>query len=269
MPRIKIETTQNVILQTELASLGDRVVAAIIDYVILSLYTAACIYIMFDIWGREIDSNGNIRLLDKQIAFLFVTQLPSVFYFPLFEFFQNGKSLGKMVLNIQIVPLDGGRLNIGQVFVRNTFRLIDVWGIRLFLWAFTVGGGFNYFNTLPIPIIGILFIAFTKKEQRIGDMSAGTVVVKLRKRASLKDTVFHNVEENYKPVYTNVLMLSDYDVRAIKEAIMLAERYNNYKYAKELAIQVKKHLKISEKVPATSFLKTILKDYNYLANQAA
>lgn len=269
MPRIKIETTQNVILQTELASLGDRVVAALIDYTLIVVYLIIIREIVFTIGGHWVDLNGNIHLSAEQLIFYIISYIPAVLYFAVFEYYMDGRSPGKSAMKIQVVSLNGSHLTIGQVFVRTMFRIIDVWGIRLMLMIFVGLSMQNGFDFLPIPIIGVLFIAFTKREQRIGDMAAGTVIVKIRKRASLKDTVYHSVEDNYKPVYTNVLMLSDYDIRAIKEAIMLAERYNNFKYAKELAIQVKKHLKIEKKVPATSFLKTVLKDYNYLANQAA
>ncbi len=270
MPRIKIETTQNVVLQAELASLGDRVVAALIDYALIVVYFTLVATIFEDIGGGYFDSSGRYHESSAQFLFYIVAFIPYLLYFIVFEYYMDGKSLGKLALKIQVVSLDGGPLTIGQVFVRTMFRLIDEWGVKwMLLVFFSIELRGFFLNHLPIAIIGVLFIAFSKREQRIGDMAAGTVLVKLRKRATLKDTVFHNVEADYKPVYTNVLMLSDYDIRAIKEAIMLAERYNNYKYAKELAIQVKKHLKIEKKVPATSFLKTILKDYNYLANQAA
>lgn len=269
MPRIKIETTQNVILQTELASLGDRVVAALIDYFILVIYLVVIQEVILEIGGHSVGMNGKIHLSATQYILFILIYLPAVLYFALFEYYMNGKSIGKSAMKLQVVSLNGSHLSIGQVFIRTMFRIIDVWGIRLMLMVFvgfSMSGGFDLW---PVPLVGILFIAFTKKEQRIGDLAAGTVVVKIRKRATLKDTVFYSVEDNYKPIYTNVLTLSDYDVRAIKEAIMLAERYNNFKYAKELAVQVKKHLQINKKVPATTFLKTILKDYNYLANKAA
>jgi hypothetical protein len=89
-------------------------------------------------------------------AFVLVSGLGSFVYYGLSELLLRGQTLGKRMSGIRVVRLDGFALEPGGVFVRNIFRVIDQFPP---LWL--------------VPIV-------SKQSQRLGDMVAGTVVVKDR-----------------------------------------------------------------------------------------
>ena len=71
------------------------------------------------------------------------------------------------------------------------------------------------------------------------------------------------VEEQYEPVFTNVTLLNDKDVRLIKETYQIAKRSNDYKTLTALRIKVDSILKTNSNLYDREYLDTVLKDYNY------
>ncbi|HWZ21804.1 MAG TPA: hypothetical protein VNW06_04080, partial [Cytophagaceae bacterium] len=113
-------------------------------------------------------------------------------------------------------------------------------------------------------VIAIITISVSKKEQRIGDLLADTTVVKIKKRASLEDTILQVVERNYKPVFADVLRFSDKDINTIKEALEIYKRNNNSKHIDKLAKKVKEILDIEKNAMSSRrTLETLIKDFNY------
>lgn len=270
MAQIKIETSQNVILNFELAGLAERIIASVIDFAIVYLYA----YLIINIFLYDIINSYDAIGVFLYMIFLII--IPFLCYDIVLEILTRGQSIGKRILKIRVIKLDGSKPSNSDFATRWVLRSIDNWGVYyLIVIIISAFESLSYFSTnilyilffIPLPLVGIIFIGATKKGQRIGDMAAGTVVVKKTRPVSLEDTVLIKVADNYKPKYLNVLKLSDNDIRAIKEAITIAEKHNSLNYCEEVAGKVKEFLEVTEKVPAIKFLKIILKDYNYLANQ--
>src|ERR1035437_251122 len=101
MENIKIQTTQNVDIEYELASIGDRILATLLDdlffltyFLLILLIAALTKYVIF-----------------KSIAVISLLSLPILLYDLLCETFFQGKSFGKMIMKIKVVKLDGTQAN--------------------------------------------------------------------------------------------------------------------------------------------------------------
>jgi uncharacterized RDD family membrane protein YckC len=237
MKNIEIKTTQNVVLQYELADLRDRVLAFAIDFVAIivtiSFLSAIGMSAMSTTTGRTIFS---IFLLS--IFF---------FYSLAFEVLNNGQSLGKMALRIQVIKTAGGRATFPDYAARWVFRMVDIY--------FSLGG------------IASILIASSAKAQRIGDIVANTAVVKLTPKMNLKlkDLLTIHSQDSYTPVYPLAKHLKEEDVLLIKATLDRSKKYNND--AHEEALQLLS-AKVSEVVEADDhhrdnrhFLQTVMKDY--------
>ena len=103
MATIRVHTAQNVTLEYEVASLGDRLVAAIIDNIILGAWFLACSLVVFNVLKMGQDRT------ERTIAILVIGLLvgiPYVFYNLICEVFLNGQSIGKKARDIRVVRLD-------------------------------------------------------------------------------------------------------------------------------------------------------------------
>jgi len=237
MSKLNVETGQNVIIKKELANIGERIGAQLLDYLIMFIYGAIVSLIIngiSEVSGTKLD------------ALMVILLVPLFFYSLLSETFMQGQSLGKRVLKTKVVKISGGQPTFGSYIIRWMFRLIDI----NFLYG----------------VVGMVTIAANGRGQRLGDLVAKTSVISLKRRESLKNTIFVETEDDYEPVYNDVENLDETDIKTIKDVI--AHYKNNI--TKPIAIDmVKSSAKaIKEKTGIVSseapllFLETILKDYN-------
>jgi len=228
MQTIKIQTPQNVVIEYEIASIWDRIVANFRDYLIIISYIILLAII------------SSTFKLNNPILFIFFA-LPPFLYQLVFESFMNGQSPGMKSKGLKVIRIDGKECTFLNYFLRWVLRPIDV---------FMFYGG-----------IAMLMIAVTKNGQRLGDLLAGTTVVRLKKQYSLDNTLFVNPENNYVPVFSGVDRLNDRDMEIIKEAIKVYEATGNMIPAGELSKKIKTALDIQTQMDPIVLLKTILKDY--------
>ncbi len=235
MPEIiKIKTAQNVSISYILATIGDRIVAYIIDLIIMIAY-GLCL--------------GLLTAQAKLAPIIYVPLiLPIVFFSFLFEKFNEGQSPGKKVMNIKVVSLDGNPVSTGTLLLRWLFRLIDI--------------------HLVSGIVAILAIALGEKGQRIGDMVADTIVIKLKAKVNLRDTAYKKLRPNYTVVYKNANILNIKDVSIIKEVLRNFSE-DRFDLIKITSSKVENILQVDRETSSEIFLKTVVKDYNYLINYAA
>jgi len=238
MENLSISTTQNVNIDYQLASVGDRIFAYLIDGFIQFSYILT-IFLSF-----AIIANG----MEWWISLLF---LPVVFYHLLCESFLNGQSFGKMILKIRVVKIDGGEMRFIDCFLRWIFRLVD----------FSLPGAG--------PFVALLMVIIGGKGQRVGDLVAKTTVLKINPKGNLNATAYVSVEDDYQPQYPEVNKLSDTDLQTIKEVLLMAAKDRGYSNGaphplilKTKEVVVKK-MNIETKQPPKDFLNTVLKDYNY------
>lgn len=236
MSNLAINTAQNVNLDYKLIGLGERLLAFLIDGIILLTYISIMenLVAISDIF--EIDDWGKRGILG-------LITLPALFYSVLCHIIFDGKTIGKMIMKIKVVRLDGSPTQWYNLFVRWMLRLIDIW---MFFAA-----------------IGTLSILFSDKKQRVGDSAAGTVVISTKKKHKISSTILEDLVEDYQPVFTNVTQLKDKDVRIIKETFTIAKKSHDYKTYIILRKKICEVLNIESNLYDKDFVETILKDYNY------
>ncbi len=237
MNTITVLTSQNIELEYELGSIGDRLLGYLIDAGIIIAYIIILVTILnFLSFGRA------------NMWFLLLMFLPVMLYSLISEIVLSGQSIGKKVMGIKVISLDGNQPSFGQYLMRWLFRLID------FL--------------LMSGLVALIAIAISRKKQRLGDLVAGTVVVKLKNRTSLSETIFTpSSDPNYIVDYPEIVHLSDRDVQLIKEVL------NNYKTSGNLSLAQHAQRKIEAVLNITSkendtivFLQKIISDYNRITS---
>jgi uncharacterized RDD family membrane protein YckC len=237
MQTIAIKTAQNIDIDYEVAGLGERIIARIIDY---SLYLA--VFLLYSLLFRNVTSH----------AVLYHYSLPEILFFVFYgfydlvaEIFFNGQSLGKYIMKIRVVSLDGGRPRVGQYLLRYVFRIVD------FGLTFQVGA--------------ILSVAITENRQRIGDIVANTTLIKTKRRTGFDELDKLEIDESYLPVFLGAANLSDKDIALIHEVINHFYKTGDVTLVDNMAKRVKTFLAITDTPDLNNykFLKVILKDYNH------
>ena len=115
--------------------------------------------------------------------------------------------------------------------------------------------------------MGLFTVVLSKKKQRLGDLAAGTLVIKTKIETDIDDTVFFELDDEYKPRFAAVMRLSDRDMNTIKGVLDNTKRYNNFDVAARLSEKIRTVLNITEYVEPVEFLEILLKDYNYFSNK--
>jgi uncharacterized RDD family membrane protein YckC len=229
--QISIQTTQNVTIEHDKAGVGNRVLAFMIDLAILILASMAIGYTMDQIgWSEK-----------QWINILFY--FPVFFYDLYMEILNNGQSVGKMIMNLRVVRLDGTAPTIGGFILRWILKPIDV----------MLSGS-----------IAIISIALTQNGQRLGDLAAGTTVVKLRKTEKVNRLqLVEKMEEDYQPQFPEVKALTDKEVNLIKDCLRMQADHTNSRPVLMMSEKVKQKLDIESDMRPTQFLYTILRDHTY------
>jgi uncharacterized RDD family membrane protein YckC len=157
--QLNIDTPELVSIEFPLAGIGSRFIAIMVDSfilgaaVILLIFLAAFILPALNLLGPKSASWGiGIFLL---ILFLLFWG-----YFALSEAFNNGRTLGKRVAKIRVIHQSGRGINFAEALARNLVRVIDY-----------LPGFYG---------VGIATIFMSRQSQRLGDMVAGTLVVRER-----------------------------------------------------------------------------------------
>jgi hypothetical protein len=90
-------------------------------------------------------------------------------------------------------------------------------------------------------------------------------LIRTNSQASIEETVFQEVADNYVPSFPQIMHLSDKDINAIKSILEAARRKGDFNMAAAASEKIKAHLKIDSTMSPFDFLDTLLKDYNYLS----
>jgi uncharacterized membrane protein SpoIIM required for sporulation/uncharacterized RDD family membrane protein YckC len=153
-----VETPEHVEVRLELAGVGSRMAAAILDSILLYLSLLLLALVGGNVFGAGLGAAGSWFL--AVIILLFYGLVWG--YFAAFEAWNGGRTPGKQALGIRVVMDTGRPVTVGAAVVRNLVRLLDC-----------------YFPLLPIlPALLLMFI--NKSNKRLGDMAAGTIVVRDR-----------------------------------------------------------------------------------------
>lgn len=239
MSDFQIRTAQNVGINQNLAGIGQRLAAFLVDVIFLIMFYYFIFYLL---------SFTNYEKYVSSWAFVSVLMLPYFLYYPLVQYWNNGQSLGKQIVKIRIVKTDNSHPRIGDFLIRWVFRLFEI-------------------NLLPG--LGLIVMLFNDKGQRLGDLAAGTVVVAEKQKVKLSQSIFEEIEQTYTPVFAQAANLDEKSVQLIKDVMQSAKRQNKFEVVKSLVVRIEEVLSIKkpEEMSNTQFIDTILKDYNYFAGK--
>lgn len=251
--RISLSTPESVELDFKLAGIGNRAYALLIDYIIWSLILLFVLIFgiffslqLVDIWNYFGGDDKSIKLwiFSIQLLILFVIY---VGYFVLFETLWQGQTPGKRYVKIRVIRDDGRPVRLQQATLRALLRPVD--------------------DTL---FIGMLLIVFSKKEKRLGDWVAGTMVVQEEKAIADRISTSETAQNlaNYLLQEAEIYQLLPEDFAVIRDYLKRSKsmtKQAKIELSKKLANEVKEIIalaKTPEKVSATEFLEAV-----YLAYQ--
>lgn len=259
MQKLKLTTDQNVPIEVELAGIGQRLLAVLLDMVVLVAYFLIMMVLIMLIFAT------NFNLFDQQsfdfwtILFTLVVYLPFVLYTPLMEYFTKGQTIGKMALGIRVTKVNGENAKFKDYFTRWLFRPYEV-----YIFMIAIGGILAFIASF---FFDTLISSISSKNQRIGDFMANTVVVRKRpkKTYTVRDVMAIRSNKNYSPTYAGVSIYTDEDMMLVKNIITRVEKYKNAatkSLAIDLADKIAEDLKMEDKpTKKLAFLKTVLNDY--------
>ena len=233
MDEFQIETAQNVGINQNVASIGHRMLAYLIDSAIILVYGIGAILLLVKL---DLDPGDSWAIYG-------LVSLPAFLYYVLLETFLNGKTVGKTIMNTRVVKLDGSRPGFANYFVRWILRVVDV--------VLTSGSG------------AVLSILLKGNGQRIGDIAAGTTVISERDTVTIDNTLIKDIPLDYVPTYSQVTVLNDSDMQTIKNLYDDAVRNGNHNIIVNLHHRLLKVMAIETTEKPIDFVAKVIKDYNY------
>jgi uncharacterized RDD family membrane protein YckC len=158
-----IDTPELVAIEMPLAGIGSRFIALLVD-MILWIAGFLVLLILFSLLAPAFHAFNRLSEQWVTAIVIFLVFLLQWGYFTLFEAFWNGQTPGKKIARIRVIQRSGRPIGIIESMARNFIRFID-----------------------EIPsfyAVGIVAVFVTRQHQRLGDLAAGTIVVRERAQES-------------------------------------------------------------------------------------
>jgi uncharacterized RDD family membrane protein YckC len=214
-----IETPERVPLAFSLASIGNRFLAVAIDHAIQYSAIFAIIIIFALVSNVSLtDPNGSGEgMLEGASNVTIAVMIVVVFlafagYFAIFEWLWSGQTPGKRLMKLRVIREDGRPITLWEAIARNLLRIFDA------IPGFVV----------PIYSIGLISIFLNSRDQRVGDLFAGTVVIRERtdEAPSFAETFANPVADSalrrvQKPTHfdADLSQLSDSEIEVVESLL--------------------------------------------------
>lgn len=233
MDNFQIETAQNVNISQNVAGVGERILAYLIDSGIILSYFIILMLLL-----------GFAEPSEEMIFIIIMTfSLPVLLYHLLWEMFWNGRSPGKAVMKLRVVKLDGTKPAFSNYLIRWLLRGIDL--------------------SLTSGALALVTILINGKGQRIGDIAAATTVISEKPTLNLQQTILVDIPENYQALYPQVTVFTDLEMQTIKNIFMEAKRNGNHNIVLKLSHKICKVMEVEMETKPIIFIDKVIKDYNF------
>ena len=232
MEHLRVVTAQHVDLAFRAASVGDRVLAWLIDAILGVAYWLLVVQVVFPAVYAEW-----LRVL--------LMLVPLGYHFA-FEALMEGQSPGKRALGLRVARVDGAAPTLGQFAMRWMLRPVDIW--------------------LTSGAAAVVAVVATANSQRLGDLLAGTTVIKRAAPLALADVLYAAPPPGYTPAFPEAERLTDADVRALRAVLLRLRREKRSAATAALArgakAAVEARLGLAPvALPPETFLSTVVADY--------
>lgn len=181
---VEIETPEQVNVSVTIAGIGSRATAAVIDLSLIGIMIMAVGLLVITPGFVYLGEGSWVLAIGLVVSFAITWG-----YYVLFEGLRDGQTPGKRMLGLRVVQDGGYSVSLAASAVRNLVRLLDM-------------------QPFPTALIGLLFAVVSRSGKRLGDMAAGTIVVR----------------EHIRPVLVHVP--SDPEDTASAAAVLTEEEYS-------------------------------------------
>ena len=240
--RLQIQTAQNVALAVPAAGLGERILAWIADTALWVGYALLVVWLLAEAGA------------DAAWLLVLLVAVPVLLYHLLFEVFFDGQTPGKRLLKVRVARLDGAQPTLGQYVLRWLLRFVDV--------------------TATSGTVAVVAVGVTRRSQRLGDLAAGTTVIRQRRRVRLSEVLYPTAPPGYAPVVPQAEALSDADVRTLRAVLVRLRLSKRDRRSSALADRAKEAVEAKLGLPpsplsAPEFLETVVRDHTVLVDRYA
>ena len=241
LDKLSIDTPEQVALDFALASIGSRFLALAVDTVIQTAATIALVALglaLLSVASISLQSAGPWLLAVLFLGYFLIYNA----YFAIFEALWNGQTPGKRMIGLRVISTTGRPISVFEAILRNVVRIAD---------------------QLPgIYAIGIVSVFVTERNQRLGDLAAGTVVVHERAEEA-RDLELH-LEPPAMPTHHGAAKLLPEEAAVIE--LFLRRRgqladYERSRRAMQVADRIRVRLGTTEKVDDEPFLEEVMSEY--------
>lgn len=257
--RYTVDTPENIEFAYDIAGIGSRFLAAIIDTFLIGLAELILGFIVAVAISRSgfaerVDSAESIFLAAGSIlAFLILWG-----YYIVFELVWNGQSPGKRAIGLRVVREGGRPLTFVNSAIRNLIRLVD------FLPAFYG--------------IGVVVMFVDRRARRFGDLAGGTLVVKERRSVTLESLTAQSIplpaaqpgQPLQQPTLPNVHLLNDQDYNLVQEFLRRRTELGRDARARlggQIASGLQARLGLPQGGDVERFLQYVVTEYQLLKRQ--
>lgn len=168
---VSISTPEHVNVPFESAGIGTRSLAKLIDLICVGGVLISIGLVIYSVLTvLSFITTYQIPSIVVGISWVLVAFVP-ILYFTFTEYWFKGQTLGKLILNLRVIADDGQSPSFSSIFLRNVIQLVDL---------------------LPgFYVLGLTTMFFHKKEKRVGDLVAGTLVIQER-NTQMKEISFYS-----------------------------------------------------------------------------
>lgn len=257
--RYTIDTPENIEFAYDIAGIGSRFLAAIIDTLLIGTVQIIVFVVLGLLFGLlDLDDTSAGSVLVALAGLLSFVMLWG--YYIVFEVIWNGQSPGKRAIGLRVVREGGRPITFVSSAIRNLIRIVD------FLPAFYG--------------IGVVVMFVDRRARRLGDLAGGTLVVKERRGITLESLTGSGPglpqplaqpgEPAPQPTLPNVQLLNDQDYNLVQEFLRRRDelgRDARLRLGAQLASGLQARLGLPQGGDAERFLQHVVAEYQLLKRQ--
>ena len=251
-----LQTPEGVPIQLELASVGDRLVAAMVDLALMNALGVVLAILALFTGGR---GRGALAGAVMLVCFFLVR----CFYFPIFELRWRGQTPGKRSTKIRVIARSGGPLTAQAVVARNLLRELELFQpLGILLAPAAVAEGFPPWVGLVAGLWVLVFALLplvNRDHLRAGDLVAGTLVVRAPPMLLLDDL---GAARGQRPLQFRADQLDiygAYELQTLEAVLRLGNTLDNASALSAVAEQIQRRIGWTpgtERVSPYDFLST-------------